>query len=98
MAMLHQKEIILNASDTSNFLEAIKIVRQIASQIDLQAASMSSSTFGNILSTINVSGPSDTLDQNVTIHAEFPNVTQHSEIEEALTNLVNKASQFANRK
>ena len=34
----------------------------------------------------------------VTITAEFPNATNHSEIEEAFTNLINKASQYANRK
>lgn len=38
------------------------------------------------------------LDQTVTIHAEFPNATNHSEIEEAFSNLVNMASQFAHRK
>ena len=38
------------------------------------------------------------LEQQVTITAEFPNATNHSEIEEAFTNLVNKASQYANRK
>ena len=40
----------------------------------------------------------ETLEQTVTIHAEFPNATNHSEIEEAFNNLVNKASQYANRK
>jgi hypothetical protein len=38
------------------------------------------------------------LDQNVHIEANFPSVTDHNEIEEALTTLINRASQFANRK
>jgi hypothetical protein len=38
LAMLHQKEIVLNAHDTENFLSAINIVRDIASMIDLRAA------------------------------------------------------------
>ena len=38
------------------------------------------------------------LEQEVTIHAEFPNATNHSEIEEAFNTLINRASQFANRK
>ena len=38
------------------------------------------------------------IEQEVTIHAEFPNATNHSEIEEAFNTLINRASQFANRK
>jgi hypothetical protein len=40
----------------------------------------------------------DTLQQDVTIHAEFPNVTDHNEIEYALRNLINDTSQYINRK
>ena len=39
-----------------------------------------------------------TLEQKVDIHAEFPNATDRYEIEEAFTSLVNRASQYANRK
>jgi hypothetical protein len=39
-----------------------------------------------------------TLDQNVQITAEFPNVTDHNEIEEAFNSLVNRAAQFAKQK
>jgi hypothetical protein len=38
------------------------------------------------------------LEQNVHIEANFPNVTQSNEIEMAFDNLVNKASQYINRK
>ena len=38
------------------------------------------------------------LDQNVHIEASFPNVQSHSEIELALNNLINSASQYVNRK
>ena len=41
---------------------------------------------------------SDSLEQNVHIEANFPNVETASEIEEALNNLVNLAAQRANRK
>jgi len=40
--MLHQKEIVLNAHDTENFLAAINIVRDVASLIDLRAAAQQS--------------------------------------------------------
>ena len=35
LAMLHQKEIVLNAHDTENFLAGINILRDITSAIDL---------------------------------------------------------------
>ena len=38
------------------------------------------------------------LEQEVIIHAEFPNATQRTEIEAAFESLLNRASQFANRK
>jgi hypothetical protein len=38
------------------------------------------------------------LEQNVTIEANFPGVSMASEIEEAFENIVNLASQYANRK
>jgi hypothetical protein len=34
IAMLHQKEIVLNAHDTENFLSAIEIVRSFGDRID----------------------------------------------------------------
>lgn len=40
----------------------------------------------------------ETLEQKVEIKAEFPSVTSHTEIEEALSNMINTASQYANRR
>lgn len=95
-AMLHQKEIVLNATDTENFLSAIGILRSIVEMIDLRAATnaFNSST----LRAQNISTQSQILEQQVTIHAEFPNVIDHYEIETALNDIVNSASQYANRK
>ncbi len=96
VAMLHQKELVLNARDTENFLAAVDILRGITQSIDLQAASQS-----NILGAIaaaSVTPTTQTLEQEVTIHAEFPNATQRTEIEAAFDSLLNRASQFANRK
>ena len=44
-------------------------------------------------SIIGVNGGNDLLEQNVHIEANFPNVTNSNEIEEAIKNLVNVASQ-----
>ena len=96
LAMLHQKEIVLNARDTENFLAAVDIVRDIASMIDLQAAAQRSTL--SMISSTSVVPATQTLQQEVTIHAEFPNATQRTEIEAAFDTLLNRASQFANRK
>lgn len=96
IAMLHQKEIVLNAKDTENFLAAVNIVREVARSIDLNAM-IQANGFG-ILSAASAVPTSQVLEQEVTIHAEFPNATNHSEIEEAFDTLLNRASQFANRK
>lgn len=94
LAFLHQKELVLNATDTENMLEAVKLIRQISQQIDLQAISQSS---GFSAVATQFFGDREPLQQDITIHAEFPNVTDHNEIEQAFDNLANKAAQFANR-
>ena len=96
LAMLHQKELILNPPDTENFLSAIGIIREIASVIDLEAVAQSLNL--SSLSAVSAMPIDQTLEQEVTIHAEFPNATNRSEIEEAFDSLLNRASQFANRK
>lgn len=96
LAMLHQKELVLNAKDTANFLSAVDILRDITSIIDLQA--LSQSNMLSALSSATAGVANQVIEQEVTIHAEFPNATNHSEIEEAFNSLLNRASQFANRK
>lgn len=93
LAFLHQKELVLNADDTENLLAAVKYIRQISQIIDLQAAQSSMSS----IQAAQFSNEGQVLQQEVTIHAEFPNATDHNEIEEAFNNLINKASQYANR-
>lgn len=51
------------------------------------------------LRAMTIDSPADQiLQQEVTIHADFPNVTDHNEIEMAIDNLINAASQYAYRK
>ena len=90
LAMLHQKELVLNASDTKNMLNAIEIVRDITS--NLGATLMS--RMAGISAASAYGGDSGILEQNVHITAEFPNVENSHEIEDALNNLINKASQY----
>ena len=97
LAMLHQKELVLNAKDTENMLNTVQMVRDIVASIDTRAAAAGAVNIGSDYAN-NVSTGSSDLNQNVHIEASFPNATDHNEIELALTNLVNRASQYAGRK
>lgn len=87
LAILHQKELVLNATDTSNILSAVDIMRQIMQGV-------SGLQFKAMLNNPQISNTnSGTLEQDVHIEANFPNVVNAEEIEEAFNNLVNLASQ-----
>lgn len=96
LAVLHQKELVLNAQDTSNFLAAAGVLRNIAGMIDLQAMyqQMISPTAA-VAQTGSIGG---FLEQAVHIEASFPNVSDRNEIQEAFNNILNTAAQYANRK
>ncbi len=92
IAMLHQKEMVLNESDTANMLQAIDILRGLVDQLGSSALNQLAN-LGNVSVPTATVAENKTLEQNVQIQADFPNVKDASEIEEALNNLVNKASQ-----
>ena len=97
MAMLHEKELVLNAKDTENFLSSIELLDKIIQTIDLYSLNqqfngkLNSPYLGHV-------GNESVLEQRVHIEASFPNVTDHNEIEEAFNNLINASSQYINRK
>ena len=78
-------------------LNVVGMVRDMASSFNLNER------LDNLLSmataATGIAGPqTQSLDQNVHIQASFPNVQSHNEIELALNNLINSASQYVNRK
>jgi len=83
---------VLNAHDTENFLDAMQIVRELDNLTNWMANGL-----GNLIIPT-VKDNREELEQNVHIDASFPNVQNHNEIEQAFNNLVNLASQYANRK
>ena len=95
---VHPKELILNQKDTSNILRAVDIVRNMNDWVDKQVQSMIN--FGQIKlgNLIDKTTPpvyeTQPIKQKVTIQADFPGVTDHYEIEEALSNLSNNAAQY----
>lgn len=88
IAILHEKELVLNETDTQNILNAVSIIRDKNFLSSLNSPSLS------------WNAENQQLEQNVKIEAQFPNVTDRYEIEQAFSNLVNRASQhaFNNRK
>ena len=96
LALLHQKELVLNPTDTENFLTGMDTLNKIIQVIDLYSMN---AQLGGLLTSPHYSdfGSQGVLEQQVHIEATFPNVSDSHEIEEALNTLVNRASQYANR-
>lgn len=94
IAMLHEKELVLNSQDTSNLLSSVDILRRISKTLDLQAISARMASSG-LLSSVGINNKApQAVQQDVHISATFPNVSDSREIEEALNNLVNEAVQY----
>ena len=89
LAMLHSKELVLNAHDTENMLSMMQIARDVIALAGPRVGALSAGK--------GAGAAAGQLEQNVHIEANFPNVESASEIEEALNNLVQLASQRANR-
>ena len=91
IGILHEKELVLNAEDTKNILAAVESTRTMANLLKLintnnaLSGALSNLTNSNIFST----------DQNVHITATFPSVNSRVEIEQAFSNLINRASQYS---
>ena len=107
LAILHEKELVLNQEDTRNILAAVELVRSftpdLINSIEKTLDSNVASFIGMLASRMDNSTPvastHDTIEQTVTIeHVEFPNVTSADEINEAFATIVNDAAQWANRK
>ena len=99
LAVLHEKELVLNKDDTKNILSAMMIARSMESVLSALNDSMLTRTSG-MTSGLNSNSSIDTnnsqeIQQHVTIDANFPGVSSRTEIEEAFKNLVNIASQHA---
>ena len=87
VAILHEKELVLNQDDTKNILTVVQLVRQIAANSYLDT--LTPGVINNSQESFN------TVQQQVTIDASFPNVSDRNEIEQAFNNLVNRAAQHA---
>ena len=94
LAFLHQKELVLNATDTENMLNAVSVMRNLTNSVGIATLARLASLGASGSAGIGGNG----LEQNVHISATFPNATSTREIEEALLNLTNRASQMIGRR
>lgn len=95
LAVLHQKELVLNATDTQNILAAVESVRSFADKLKSTSLAQSLSTALGAVSGAKSNNASETIDQNVHITAEFPAANSAAEIESALMSLNDRAIQYA---
>lgn len=94
LAYLHQKELVLNETDTKNLLAAVKMVRTLTDQVKNSNIAQAVSA---ISGKVGIQSAGDTIEQRVAIEANFPNVKDATEIEQALLNLSDQAYQWAYR-
>ncbi len=93
LAVLHEKELVLNKDDTENILSTVDIVRGISDSISDNLSALAASQTPILSNPLPQEKEPDTLQQEVHITAEFPNATDRDEIMAAFDNLVNVASQ-----
>lgn len=96
LAILHEKELVLNAEDTKNILAAVAMMRQtVASQLGSLNTSLFASAAGiSSLAQPPAQNEAQTVDQQVRIEASFPGVSVAQEIEDALNSLITQAAQY----
>lgn len=105
LAVLHQKELVLNQEDTKNMLTAVQSIRELAPSMiaEMRArisstAAASQSLFGSRYSGMRPAfdRKATELTQSVQINADFPGVRDAIEIKEALESLVQTSAQRIN--
>ena len=95
VALLHQKELVLNADDTKNILGAVQAVRSFANAMKVDAINNILGAFGNAINGMTSVGVDNNIKQDVHITAEFPNATSTKEIEDAILGLNDRSWQYA---
>lgn len=102
MAMLHEKELVLNKEDTKNMLNAVSIVRNMSGLLnslnDSMLARVNAMQAIPSLSYAGGSSGGGDIKQDIVINASFPDATNRDEISAAFENLLGRAAQYVNDK
>lgn len=101
LALLHSKELVLNADDTENMLNAVSIIRDIANIGNSFASSIASGLRGMVANILGVksgeiaaAASNENTNNTFNITAQFPNANSVAEIQEAILSLPTLASQY----
>lgn len=93
LALLHQKELILNAEDTKNILNTVDMVRSLNDSMNSRMFNLFNASAIDKLYNLLAEREEAPIEQNIEIHASFPGVTVEREIEEAFDNLLTRMTQ-----
>ena len=103
VAMLHQKELVLNADDTENILEVVQLTRDMASLTSSVGSAVMEGVKMMLYDLMDIKAPANNIamipetanEENIfNITAEFPNANDVTSIREAILSLPNMASQY----
>ena len=95
LAVLHEKELVLNKADTENILSAVDIVRGLSVSMHSGLASMLAelaTARANLTGNIQFEDNTPTVEQSVVINADFSGVENAQEIKDAFNDIVNLAA------
>lgn len=104
LAILHQKELVLNEADTANILKAVEYVREMAQSMSSNGIMADlSERYGAWSAEVSkmqqtLAEKSGNIDQTVNVNAEFPNATSAEEIKTALNDLASAAIQYTGKR
>ena len=85
-AMLHEKELVLNANDTENILQAVNMLRKFTNALGISKLSLNGLTTNQ-----------GQIEQRVEINASFPNVHSAEDVEAALLEIADQAYIYAHK-
>ena len=106
IGILHQKELVLNAYDTENFLKAMQVIKEMLGTKTLGAEMLENMNnkiidirehileYSSVLESVRDHAV-QTIEQKVYVDAQFPNARDADEILLAFDNLTNSVTQYA---
>lgn len=104
LALLHNKELVLNQEDTQNILNAVGVVRNLGADFfkSIERKLDNNIGYGNLMMSKLITGvrsadipkAENITYQNNVFDVDFPGVTAAVEIQEALEGLLNEAAQY----
>ena len=108
LALLHQKELVLNKEDTEKIFKAVKMVREMGQSIEtlskinfnevIESSKLDLDKYMKITSLPDKKEENQETNNTFHINAEFPNASNVEEIREAILSLPNLASQYINKR